>query len=84
MLLTVLSTCFFELALCCYALTVSWDEDIFIFLSVLNWTMVVTTSTAFIFDLNLLIFHIFLICTGQSTYRYVKKRRLRKKGGENK
>ena len=34
MLLTVLLTCFFQLAMCCYALTVFWDDssDEFIFL----------------------------------------------------
>ena len=44
-------------------------------LNVLTWLNLVLTLSTFILDVNLLIFHLYLICTGQSTYRYIKRRR---------
>ena len=82
MLLAILLACFAQIALSMYTLAKLQEahedhknNEFSISLNVLTWLNLVLTLSTFILDVNLLIFHLYLICTGQSTYRYIKRRR---------
>lgn len=88
LLLAVITTNILQLAFCTIAISLlsspseSAASELQL-LKILNWLALLQALIMVIFITNLLIFHIFLICTGTSTYKYLKRRQLKAAGKDN-
>ena len=80
MLLGLLATMIFQLTLCIYTLVYIWDFPSNVEVGLMTKKQLVSLTIAtlilstfiFFMDIYLLSFHIYLICKGMSTYKYIR------------